>query len=62
MFAVGLGAALRPTLATYFPGLFLRPRDLLLGIALALLTGLVTGVFPARQAMRLRTAFALRRL
>lgn len=62
LFAVGLGAALRPTLAAYFPGLFLRPQDLLLGVALALLTGLVTGVFPARQAMRLRTAFALRRL
>ncbi len=62
LLASGIAAALRPTLATYFPGLFLRPQDILLGIALAFLTGLVTGVFPARRAMRLRPAFALRRL
>ena len=54
----GLGAAL----AAYMPGLYLRPEDLLLGLGLAVVTGLVVGVFPARRAMRLETALALRRL
>ncbi len=57
-----LERGLRSQLAAYFPGLALRPQDLLLGLGLALLTGLVVGVFPARRAMRLETAFALRRL
>lgn len=62
LLAVGLERGLRSALAAYFPGLFLRPQDLLLGLGLALLTGLVVGVFPARRAMRLETALALRRL
>jgi putative ABC transport system permease protein len=41
----------------YFP-----VRDLLIGIALAATLGLVTGIFPAQQAMRLRVAEALRRM
>ena len=60
--AVGLERVLRPALAQFFPGLFLRPEDLLLGLGLAVVTGLVVGIFPARRAMRLETAFALRRL
>jgi len=60
--AVGLERVLRPALAAYFPGLFLRPEDLLIGLGLAVATGLVVGVFPARRAMRLETALALRRL
>ena len=60
--AVGLERVLRPALAQFFPGLFLRPEDLLLGLGLAVVTGLVVGIFPARRAMRLETALALRRL
>ena len=41
----------------YFPD-----RDLALGVGLSLALGLVTGVFPALQAMRLRVADALRRM
>ena len=60
--AVGLERVLRPALSAYFPGLFLRPEDLLIGLGLAVATGLVVGIFPARRAMRLETALALRRL
>ena len=62
LLAVGLERILRAALSAYFPGLFLRPEDLLLGLGLAVATGLVVGIFPARRAMRLETAFALRRL
>ncbi|HYG65425.1 MAG TPA: FtsX-like permease family protein [Thermoanaerobaculia bacterium] len=41
----------------FFPG-----RDIALGIALALILGLATGLFPAIQAMRLRIVEALRRV
>lgn len=44
------------------PLFFFPTRDLLLGIGIALLLGIVTGALPALQAMRLRTADALRRL
>jgi putative ABC transport system permease protein len=36
--------------------------DLLVGVALVLVLGVVTGIFPALQAMRLRVADALRRM
>ena len=41
----------------YFPH-----RDLILGLGFSLALGVVTGVFPALQAMRLRVADALRRM
>jgi putative ABC transport system permease protein len=41
----------------FFPG-----RDLLIGVGLCLALGLATGIFPALQALRLRTADALRRM
>jgi putative ABC transport system permease protein len=41
----------------HFPG-----RDLLLGLALSVVLGLLTGIFPARKATRLRVADALRRM
>ena len=41
----------------YFP-----PRDLLAGLGLAVALGVLTGIFPALQAMRLRLADALRRM
>lgn len=46
---------------TYFPLFYILPRDLLLGAAFATGLGLVAGILPALQAMRLRTAEALRR-
>ena len=41
----------------YFPS-----RDLIIGLGFSLALGLVTGIFPALQAMRLRVADALRRM
>src|SRR5208282_5131729 len=41
----------------YFP-----TRDLLVGLVISVVLGLVTGIFPALQAMRLRVADALRRM
>ena len=40
----------------FFPG-----RDIVMGVALTLFLGLVTGTLPAVQAMRLRIVDALRR-
>jgi putative ABC transport system permease protein len=37
-------------------------RDLLAGLAISVVLGLLTGIFPALQAMRLRVADALRRM
>jgi putative ABC transport system permease protein len=44
------------------PLFYLPHRDLLLGLGFSLALGVVTGVFPALQAMRLRVADALRRM
>jgi putative ABC transport system permease protein len=44
------------------PLFFFPTRDLLFGVGLSLALGLVTGFFPALQAMRLRVADALRRI
>jgi len=44
-----------------FPVFFFPPADIILGVALALLLGLIAGAMPAMQAMRLETAVALRR-
>jgi putative ABC transport system permease protein len=41
----------------YFP-----KEDLLIGVGISLLLGMLTGAFPALQAMRLRVATALRRM
>jgi len=41
---------------------FFPTRDLLIGLGLSAALGLVTGIFPALQAMRLRVADALRRM
>jgi putative ABC transport system permease protein len=43
------------------PAFYLPPRDLLLGIALVLALGVLSGLLPAVQAMRLRIVDALRR-
>jgi putative ABC transport system permease protein len=44
------------------PLFFFPVKDLFVGIAIAAALGLVTGIFPALQAMRLRVADALRRM
>jgi putative ABC transport system permease protein len=44
------------------PMFFFRTGDLVIGLALSVALGLVTGIFPALQAMRLRVADALRRM
>ena len=44
------------------PMFFFPRRDLLIGLGLSLALGLVSGFFPALQAMRLRVADALRRI
>jgi putative ABC transport system permease protein len=44
------------------PMFFFPNRDLLAGLGYSLALGLVTGIFPALQAMRLRVADALRRM
>ena len=62
LLAAGLERALRPSLSASFPGLYLRPEDLVLGFGVAVTTGLAVGAFPAWRAMRLETALALRRL
>lgn len=46
---------------TYFPLFFIPPRDLLLGVLFTITLGVVAGILPALQAMRLRLAGALRR-
>jgi putative ABC transport system permease protein len=44
------------------PMFFLPARDLAVGAALCVALGIATGIFPALQALRLRTADALRRM
>jgi putative ABC transport system permease protein len=44
------------------PMFFFPVRDLLAGLGICLALGVVTGFFPALQAMRLRVADALRRI
>jgi len=44
------------------PLFFLPPRDVLVGLAITIALGIITGIFPAYQAMRLRVADSLRRL
>lgn len=44
------------------PMFYLPARDLLVGAGISLAVGLITGILPAQQAMRLRVADALRRI
>ncbi|MGO9480110.1 MAG: ABC transporter permease [Limisphaerales bacterium] len=66
--AVGLALARAVTpvvaekLAGLLPMFFLPTRALFTGLGLSVALGLVTGIFPALQAMRLRVADALRRM
>lgn len=71
-FLAGLGGALGLALAAIMiasgdptrgvlPNFYFPPKDIVLGIGLAIGLGFVSGAFPAWQAMRLRIADALRR-
>ena len=63
---LGLACLLVPVLAKALAGLLplfsLPTHDLFIGLGLSITLGLVTGIFPALQAMRLRVADALRRM
>ena len=66
--ALGLGMAcliipaVAKALSSMLPMFFFPPRDLLLGIGFCVGLGIVTGIFPALAAMRLRVADSLRRM
>ncbi len=66
--AVGLGLSclivpvVGKALANMLPLFYFPARDLLVGIGLCLALGVLTGVFPALAAMRLRVADSLRRM
>ncbi|HTQ30991.1 MAG TPA: FtsX-like permease family protein [Opitutaceae bacterium] len=65
--AIGLGLAKLMTAGGdpthgMLPLFFFPTRDLLVGLEFSVVLGLVTGIFPALQAMRLRVADALRRM
>jgi len=58
-----IGGALGLGLACVITPLFYLPtHDLFIGLGYCVLLGLITGIFPALQAMRLRVADALRRM
>ena len=63
---LGLACLLVPVLAKALAGLLplfsLPTHDLFIGLGFSVALGLVTGIFPALQAMRLRVADALRRM
>jgi putative ABC transport system permease protein len=65
---VGLGVAraITPVMAqklvSLLPQFFLPTRALFIGLGFSIALGLITGIFPALQAMRLRVADALRRM
>ncbi len=63
---LGLARAMTPVMAEKLAGLlplfYLPTRALFIGLGLSVALGLVTGIFPALQAMRLRVADALRRM
>jgi putative ABC transport system permease protein len=65
MIGLGLACLIIPGLAktlTMLPMFYFPGRDLLLGVGLCIALGLLTGVFPALSAMRLRVADSLRRM
>jgi len=53
--------ALRTSMQNFLPGFAVTPEILALGVALMILLGVVTGIIPALNAMRLKIAAALGR-
>lgn len=62
LLAFGVIPVLGKALRSFLPVFFLPTRDLVLGVALIVVFGLVAGMVPAAQAMRLRIVEALRRV
>jgi putative ABC transport system permease protein len=62
LLALGFIPVLGKALRAFLPVFFLPPRDLLIGVALVLAFGIVSGLVPAIQATRLRIVEALRRV
>lgn len=66
--AMGLGLAclivpaVGQALSNFLPMFFFPIRDVILGAGICVALGLITGIFPALAAMRLRVADALRRM
>src|SRR5581483_401807 len=65
--AIGLGLAKLMTAGGdpthgLLPLFFFPVRDLIVGLEISIALGVITGIFPALQAMRLRVADALRRM
>jgi ABC-type antimicrobial peptide transport system permease subunit len=58
LLAGGVGAAIKD----YFPSFHIGTATFIVGISLMLVFGLVTGVWPALTAMRLKIVDALRRI
>ncbi len=61
-FAALLVPAVGKVLATMLPMFYFPARDLIVAIGICIALGLLTGIFPAVMAMRLRVADALRRM
>jgi putative ABC transport system permease protein len=63
---LGLACLMVPVMAKALAGLLplfsLPTHDLFIGLGFSVALGLITGIFPALQAMRLRVADALRRM
>jgi putative ABC transport system permease protein len=54
--------AIGSALATMLPMFYFPAHDLILAIGICIALGVLTGIFPALVAMRLRVADALRRM
>jgi putative ABC transport system permease protein len=59
--AAAIAFSLRENLSNFIPGFAMTPGIAVLGLALILALGLITGIIPALNAMRLRIAAALGR-
>lgn len=60
LLAVGIAGGIRTFIGAYFPGYAVTLETQLLAVCLILGIGLLAGLFPARQASRLRVTQALR--
>jgi putative ABC transport system permease protein len=62
LIALGIIPVVGKALRSFLPVFFLPTRDLVIGVALIFVFGIVAGLLPAAQAMRLRIVDALRRV
>jgi putative ABC transport system permease protein len=61
VFAALIALTLRENLANFVPGFAMTPGIAVTGLVLVISLGLITGIIPALNAMRLRIAAALGR-